>query len=329
MVQRDLASVRRELARTFQNDEDPAILKQHAALAEGVTGFSATEANAFLWELLGPASTGTVAGRFQGLDRYTRRRLLDLVIGRLGHLDAEDLHLVLSAKTSEFGRRFADLAGEPGAREALLGALGNRFRPAHRPPKGRKTWVTLDKANFRNSGSFSPDNNAPDTKLATGLGLDTLSGRNVMELRGDVAGHARGITYDFKREIHQEGWCWDDGRWVRYREFPAGSDDDRFQEDEDLSPDFGHLYVMDTPGPPFQSPDGHPGAEYVVYAASFVEWVEADDGSGTRSVVSNRFEWHSVSTIRRDGPSHWTRDMRRPNEIAPGPHFVGMPGWRP
>jgi len=192
--------------------------------------------------------------------------------------------------------------------------------------------VNLSAANFRTSGSLSTDDNCRASAYIGRLGLDTTSGRNMMELRGDVAGHRPGTVYDFKRTIEQASWSAvsDSGPWQVRSHKPAGSSDDANDSDEDLDPgQSGHLYVVDAPGPYFDSPAfGHRDARHYVYAATFVEWVIAKVPGGSWQKVSDDFDWHSVSTLVKVG-DQWRRDAKRVNVIDAGPRPVLSPDGLP
>jgi hypothetical protein len=209
-----------------------------------------------------------------------------------------------------------------GQRTALLASLTATFEAAHQPRAAKPLWVNLSPESFRTNGAISTDNGVAAAGIGR-LGPDVSSGRNFMELRGDVAGHRPGIQYDIKRTIEKATWSAVTNTWVRCTSLKAGTDDDIDNADEDLSPDSGHIYVVDTPGPYFTSPlcdDGHVerDARHYYYAATFVEWVVARSGSGGWQRVSDDFYWHSVSTLVKVNGT-WQRDQQGVNDIAPGP----------
>jgi hypothetical protein len=318
LVQRDVAAAERELARRFTSPEDTRIFQQHGTLSVEFGLMSEADAGLVAARLLQPTNADAMAEGMQRLDRGTRSRLLEILFTRLGHLGAENLHAALTATTAAGKRtqsRFAELVPDSGRRKTLLASLAAQFKAAHTPTTDKPLRVTLSSANFRISGGPSPDNNAPTVAEYSALGLDEDSGHNRMELRGDVAGHQAGVAYDFKRAMHQASWSAVTDTWELRSSHPAGSPDDTHDNDEDLSPDSGHIYSLDSPGPDFDVPP--PSAKHYVYKATFVEWVEARTGSGGWQRVSDDFYWYSVSTLKKVN-GNWTRDWRGVNRIAEG-----------
>lgn len=328
VVQRDIAAAERELARRFASPEDKRLLQRRNALGAEFAMMNEADAGEVAGRLLQPTNADAMAAGMQRLHRGTRFRLLKILFARVGHLGAENLHAALTAGTADGTRlssRFAELVPDSGRRKALLASLAAQFEAAHQPTADKPLWVTLSSANFRTSGGVSTDNNAAAAANYSRLGLDTGSGRNRMELRGDVAGHKAGVTYDFKRTLQQASWSAVTDTWELHRSLPAGSPDDAHDNDEDLNPDSGHIYVLDSPGPYFDDPAyGHRGAQHYVYMATFVEWVEARTGSGGWQKVSDDFYWHSVSTLVKVNGT-WQRDPQGANEIAEDPLPIVSP----
>jgi hypothetical protein len=328
VVQRDIEKVEREFARRFASPEDKRIFKQHSALKAEFGLMSDADAGIVAGRLFQPVGADAMAEGMQRLNRGTRYKLLTILLARLGHLGAENLHAAVTATTADGRRlraRFAQLVPDRGKRTALLSTLTAQFAAAHQAPAGTTLWVNLNTANFRTSGAISTDNNGVAAANYSQLGFDTASGRNFMELRGDVAGHQTGITYNFKRTVEMASWSAVNDKWELRRHLPAGTNDDAHDNDEDLTPESGHLYVVDSPGPYFDNPAaGHRGATRYVYVATFVEWVEARTGTGAWQQISDDFHWHSVSALVNVNGS-WQRDSQGANEIADGPIPVLSP----
>ena len=289
-----------------------------------------------LFEPVGPKNV--IATGFQRLHSSTRAELLQVALGRLGHLAAEGLHASLTASERKpwdenLQARLVQLLPAAAVRRETLEILRSRFSARHAPVAGSTLWVRLDDAGFKNSGTTSNENRCSGCPVA--LGVHQSDVQNGMELRGDIAGNAHGITFDFKRTVEKGTWkkvgavgaSWEllDGY------LKPGTDDDMYESDEDHEGEYGHIYVIDTPGPvlgndpskdPFKRPD--PNATRLAWVASFVEWVEAEVG-GKRQKISDEFEWHSVTTLEKV-KGRWQRDNKTGiNEILPGPIPVLSP----
>jgi hypothetical protein len=189
-------------------------------------------------------------------------------------------------------------------------------------PEPRLPTVTV--GNFRNSGPLSPENECPVCTELPGLGLDTATGLNIMEVRGDISEHRSGVEYEFRRTKERVIWRRTDAGWEMLRYEPPGTDDDATDRDEDLTPRNNHIYAVDGPGLPDLSVPLGPhtrGAVEAVYKGSYVDFVEARIRNGPWSRVSNEFQWHSVTWLEKaDG--RWRR-TRSWNEIEAGPMMIG------
>ena len=174
--------------------------------------------------------------------------------------------------------------------------------------------------NFRNSGNTSSENNCGFCPLP--LGLLASRGNNGMELRGDISGHTSGAQYDFKRTKERATWKKVSGTWTQLTHVGPGADDDRSDQDEDLTPQNNHIYVVDLPGfGSLSNPVGDASATEAVYKASFVEYVNARIGTGSWSRNSNNFPWHSITWLEKVGGT-WRRKAGK-NELATGSTTVG------
>jgi hypothetical protein len=321
---RSVESIERELGKRFASEDDPLLLERRRALRGDVGTLSADDAKTLITRLFEPVERDALAAGFQRMHSSTRAELLRIAFERVEHLFAEGLHTSLVATNAQpWQRRLRSRLAEliPGAaeRRKALAVLGGRFKARHALVAGQRVWVRLDETGFRNRGAISPDNNC-DSCNDVQLGIDPATGHNFMELRGDIAGDATGIAFDFKRTMDKANWVHVDGKWKLYGKAVHGADDDKFETDEDLTSDGGHLFQMDGPGPPDLydfSVRGVPDATGYVYMASFTQWVEAIEGTQRRR-VSDEFEWHSVTTLIKVN-GRWRRNPAGPNEIEPGP----------
>ncbi|HLG14203.1 MAG TPA: DUF4157 domain-containing protein [Blastocatellia bacterium] len=197
-------------------------------------------------------------------------------------------------------------------------------QPAQTPPTTPPTTPTLPTVvvgHFRNTGSTadSGENNCANCPRA--LGVHTTDFKNGMELRGDITGHTAGAQYDFKRT--REGGIWKKvgGTWTQTHHDGPGENDDRTDNDEQLTPVNNHIYAEDIPGLGSNPAGGDAAATEAVLKGSFVEWVNVRVGTGAWTRSSNEFEWHSVSWVEKVGGT-WQRKAGS-NEIASGSSTVG------
>jgi hypothetical protein len=184
------------------------------------------------------------------------------------------------------------------------------------------TAVSVTLGNFRNRGPISAENECKVCPDLPGLGLDTDTALNIMELRGDIMGHRAGVEYDFSRNKERAIWKRAGGAWTLLHYAPPETKDDVFSRDEDVIPKNHHIYAVDGPG--LNDPDNpvpDPAAEEAVYRGTFVESVRARVGGGPWAKVSNDLPWHSITWMEKvDGK--WRRKPGA-NEIASGSISVG------
>jgi hypothetical protein len=183
---------------------------------------------------------------------------------------------------------------------------------------------TVSIGNFRNTGAISAENHCPVCPDLPGLGLDTNTFLNIMELRGDITGHRSEIEYDFKRTKEVAIWKHVNGDWQMAREYqPPGTEDDRTERDEDVTVRNNHIYSIDGPGLAdlFDPIPNSASADEAVYKATFVESVNARIRPGPWMPVSNEFQWHSITWIEKVR-GNWQR-VAGANEIEPGGIIVG------
>ena len=193
--------------------------------------------------------------------------------------------------------------------------------PAAPATGGGMPQVTI--GNFRNSGALSAENQCEVCADLPGLGLDSNTFLNIMEVRGDISGHRANVAYDFKRSKDRAIWRLDAAGWSLLNRATAGSADDRFQTDEFLTPVNNHIYAIDGPGLDRMHapiPNASSALE-AVYIGTYVETVEARQGTGAWTTVSNAFPWHSVTWIENVGGS-WRRKAGE-NRIEPGAITIG------
>ncbi len=238
-----------------------------------------------------------------------------------------------------YAGRLGDLVYQPGCGVSLGTALINPDSYAYfafdlmQPLEGARTpdqrtsepqMPTVSVGNFRNTGPISPENHCPVCPELPGLGLDSNTFLNIMELRGDVTGHRPEIEYDFKRTKEVAIWKHANGDWQMLRYEPPGTEDDRSERDEDVTVRNNHIYSIDGPGlqdlyDPIPNADT---ADEAVYKGSFVESVNARIRPGPWVPVSNEFQWHTVTWIEKVRGS-WER-MGSANEIEPGGIIIGQ-----
>jgi hypothetical protein len=180
--------------------------------------------------------------------------------------------------------------------------------------------------NFRNRGPVSDENECLTRTLVQGLGLDENTGQNVVELRGDIAGKAEKVQFDFRRTKEQSIWKKANGVWTEVNHLGPGQDDDRENTDEDLAPKNNHIYSLDGPGlPDLRMPLGReltPGADEALYKATFLESVEARVPPAGWTRVSNEFAWHSITWLVRTQSGLFERKPGK-SEAEAGPLTLG------
>ena len=323
---RDIEAIEKHLRFRTNDPDDKRLRERRRALRSELGSLSEPDTSTLVSRLFEPTGKDKVAADFQTLHRAVRGELLRIMLGRLDHPAAEALHAALTIpkhpRERRMQSRLAELVPAAATRREILTILSDRFAHRHASVPGQKLWVRLDEAGFKNTQSSSADNGC--SACPVDLGPARPDGRNGMELRGDIAGNAHGVAFDFKRTIERATWKKVGSAWKLVAHVRAGTDDDITDSDEDLKGDDGHIYVIDVPGPILQNPPtldpftpADPHATGFFWVASFVEWVEADVG-GTRKRVSDLFEWHTATTLKRV-KGRWERDKSGINEILPGP----------
>lgn len=328
LVQRSLGEVKDLLEQPFPDavhdptgDKMVAIRRKLNAEARFLTSSEAEQIS--FWLVTNSKDSITI--RFQMLHHDIRAELLSKFFGKLSHLTAEAL---LDRIKGDSVKQFNRLVPSEATKKSLLAVLAGRFA-SHQLPAGKKLWVTLEDANFSNSGSLNSDNKCTSCSdgVFANLGLQQPDARNSMELRGDIAGSTTGVQFNFKRTVEKGSWRKMNNAWELSKDqdayLPPGTDDDANDSDEQLIPVNNHIFVVDAPGIREMripaSPDPYNKATEFKYVASFEEWVEAKIGSGPWERVSDIFEWHSISTIEKGSPL-WHRAGT--NEIGPGNTIV-------
>lgn len=176
--------------------------------------------------------------------------------------------------------------------------------------------------NFRNRGSTadSGENNCALCPLP--LGILAGSGKNRMELRGDITNHQAGTDYDFKRTKERGTWKLVGGTWTQISHVGPGEDDDSHNDDEDLTPENNHIYTEDGPGfRDLVDPVSDAAATEAVYKASFIETANVRVSGGSWTKSSNDVNWHSITWLEKVG-GNWQRKAGN-NEIETGSTTVG------
>jgi len=189
---------------------------------------------------------------------------------------------------------------------------------------GRGTGASLPTVrlgHFRNSGNTDGENNCTLCPLT--LGVSATAGTNGMEIRGDISGHVGGAQYDFKRTKERATWKKVGSTWTQLTHVGPGANDDAHNDDEDLTPQNDHIFVIDTPGfgSATSNPTGDASATEGVYKASFTESCNVKVGSGAWTRSSNTLDWHSISWLEKSGGS-WRRKTGS-SEIDTGSTTVG------
>lgn len=231
-----------------------------------------------------------------------------------GMLATQTGKLKLSRQDLESGTG-ADVSG--GASGSAGGAV-----PMTGPDAGTPALPTVSLGNFRNSGSTDSENNCPLCPKT--LGVSSSEGVNVMEIRGDVTGHVATAQYDIKRTKERATWKKVGSSWTQQTRVGPGADDDSHNDDEDLTPQNNHIFVIDSPGwaGSISNPTGDSAATEAVYKASFVETCNVKVGSGSWTASSNSLAWHSITWLQKKSDGTWERKAGS-SEIATGSITVG------
>lgn len=202
------------------------------------------------------------------------------------------------------------------------------------PPPPSLGGLTATRVAFNNAGA--PDANNCAVNLPPALGVDgPAQGENGMEMVFRINGAIPpGTEFDITRTVADGLWQQDGGAWTRLGGLPAGTNDDRHDQDECLSPVGGRIFVIDTPGVGGSlrlAGVAIPGAGNVsatataaVWKLSFAEWVIARNrglGIGWQSISAPTFHrWHSILSVASVG-GVWSRvdtPSGQHNEIALG-----------
>jgi hypothetical protein len=202
------------------------------------------------------------------------------------------------------------------------------------PPPPSLGGLTATRVAFNNAGA--PDANNCAVNLPAALGVDgPAQGENGMEMIFRINGAIPpGTEFDITRTVADGLWQQDGGAWTRLGGLPAGTNDDRHDQDECLSPVGGRIFVIDTPGVGGSlnlAGVAIPGAGNVsatataaVWKLSFAEWVIARNrglGIGWQRISTPTFHrWHSILSVASAGGA-WSRvdtPSGQHNEIALG-----------
>ena len=204
---------------------------------------------------------------------------------------------------------------------------GNRVAAIHAPgmalPTSREPsvhhWVP------RNSGAASPDNCAPLAPGNFGVDCDPPKFKNGIELAVHIRDHDPSFTYDIKRtketKYHRTralplGLS---GNWetVASLNKPAGSDDDRHNSDECLTPiasgSLHKIYAVDRPG--FKSMTSSTYNAYL-QKINFIESVRVTRPDGSTYDSTNTQRWHTHLLLERSA-GRWSINTRE-SEIDTG-----------
>lgn len=261
----------------------------------------------------------------------------DLSTVRIYPKEADHVAADIKARAFTLGRDiyFRDGEYSPGHPEGMRVLLHELVHTTQPDVDGGMLLQRLPSINswdLRNSGSTAPDNCA--TAAPGGLGVDTAfygagSFTNGIELQILINDDEPGATYDVKRTKERAVWQLVGGAWSLVGSYqPAGTDDDRSQADECLTPSIRppllpYIYSFDEPG--FRSTAAFSAsATEAVYKGSFFETVEIVPAAGGGMTSGNFFEWHSIAWLTKAGGS-WAFDPAR-SEIGPGPTTVGTAG---
>jgi hypothetical protein len=186
---------------------------------------------------------------FRRLSRALRLDLMLILVSKIGTQSAEEL------------RNFIADGSHPFHRGLLLMFPGSEFSQRQKLVQslmvGVPTGVPTITLEFRNTGRFSEDNEAPILKNPTKrppnkLGvLDSLA-KNQMEIRGNLRGHRPDAEYAVDRWIESKRFERRSGKWQITDQSPAWTNDNTHHADEDTHADHDHIFSIDTPG--FDSP---------------------------------------------------------------------------
>jgi hypothetical protein len=247
--------------------------------------------------------------------------------------DRSEREAALAAEAVSAGRSF---------RPTLLTGETIHRQPAPRPP-ATLAGLTATRDAFNNTGAPDAANCAALQPAA--LGVDgPHAGANGMEMIFRIAGAIPASTeFDVLRTKATGTWQRDAaGAWTRLGGDPAGTSDDRHNDDECLTPVGGRIFVVDTPGMGSLNPQGtsFPDGSTVSATAtaavrkhSFAEWVIARNrplGINWMAISKPVFHrWHSIVSVALVAGT-WTRvdtPSGQANEIELG--GIGTSGATP
>lgn len=281
-----------------------------------------------------------LAKSFLRLHHAIRIELMTKLPKLLGHMKSEDFyeHLTKTSQLSAVDKNwqaglrqlFPDKI--KGLRDKFLKSLNDQFSSQHTRPAGSDATLPGVTLEFRNYGWLSWDNKANARSKVPGgrLGPGQSSGKNFMEIRGNVIGHRTGVEYDFKRAAEDARWYRLGGNtWRRWdpREGQKPDDgifdDDEHNGDEYLFPDHNHIYVFDSPGlirvgpPEPNSLDPQYGeiTEAIrnnnltayVWIMKATEWVEIRSGPTSPWVRGESLQWYTVTWLEKPKDGPWRR----------------------
>ncbi len=144
--------------------------------------------------------------------------------------------------------------------------------------------------------------------------------QNGMNLVFSLGGHRPGIEYGFVQVIHSQQCFLLDaavgGGWDQAQSNPPGSDDSPVVDATCPIPDARNEITMtDAPGLliPLGS-RGMPHTEQHTQRVNATDWVIARERPGPWQRISEQFQWHSVTRIRRNPAGNW--------ELVPGANRI-------
>lgn len=309
-----------ELARHIVTQEQA--VEHRKRLTESFAKLNQDQAAALLDRLL-KLDGSALPTNFRRLHRANRVALLNRLAMELGTQASERFHSLLTAAADTPEKKglrhlFPDYTKTE--RDKFLQAL------VRKTPTG----IPVVQLEFRNNGSFSPDN---QSQLIVDGNVDSLdlgplpdSGINQMEIRGVVIGHRPDAEYRFGRLRVTKEWYRNNDRW-QYLNPPdlKPTNDKTHNKDEDDHPDNDHIYSFDTPGlvgplgnPPFMASVPPPERSSVTEAVFMMNATEKAEVRVARGpwTKSAELEWFTVTWLEKVS-GQWRRkpDM---NTISAG-----------
>jgi hypothetical protein len=300
-----------ELARPIVTQQQ--MIDHRKKLFESFAKLSQEQAATFLNRLLTPDGSA-LTSNFRRLHRANRLALLNRLTMQLGTQTSEDFHSELTAprdNSLKKGLRYVFPDYTKTERDKFLQGL----------IKATSTGIPIVRLEFRNNGSFSPDNHSQ--LIVEGdvdslqLGLLPDSGTNQMEIRGVVTGHRPDAQYQFGRLRVTKEWYRVKDTW-QFLHPPdlKPTNDKKHHKDEDGHADNDHIYSFDAPG--LEGPLGNPPFLQAVPAkidrSSVTEAVFMMNATETAEVrVSGgpwtkaaELEWFTVTWLEKVG-GQWRR----------------------